>query len=178
MIPGVHNEVLLAAGYAVFLAAAAFCLEALARFSHRRSENYRNAGFSYQQKIDQWECPMGLPLVRSHTDHVKRIAYYKASAHDCNACSLKLNCTDSDEGRVLESRIDLWVESELRKFHRGLSIALLVLATLILLVEMARHSRAAELGVIVGLLVPIGITETRMLVALLSGITNRDHSHS
>jgi hypothetical protein len=178
MIPGVDNEVLMAAGYAVFLSAAAFVLEALARFSHTRSENYRNAGFSYQQKMDQWECPMGLPLIRSHTDHVKRIAYYKASAHDCNGCSLKLNCTDSDEGRVLESRIDLWVESELRKFHRGLSIALLVLATLILLVEMARHSRVSELAIILGLLVPIGITETRMLVSLLSGISNRDHSHS
>jgi hypothetical protein len=178
MIPGVDNEVLMAAGYAVFLSAAAFCLEALARFSHRRSENYRNAGFSYQQKMDQWECPMGLPLVRSHTDHVNRIAYYKASAHHCNACSLKLNCTDSDEGRVLESRIDLWVESELRRFHRGLSVALLVLATLILLLETTRHSRVSELGVIVGLLVPIGITETRMLVSLVSKVSNPDNNHS
>ena len=178
MIPGVDNEVLMAAGYAVFLSAAAFLLEALARLSHGRSENYRNAGFSYVQKMDQWECPMGLPLIRSHTDHVKRIAYYKASAHDCNACSLKLNCTDSNEGRVLESRIDLWVESELRRFHRGLSIALLVLATLILLLEIARHSRASEVGIILGLLVPIGITETRMLVSLLSNVSKRDHSHS
>jgi hypothetical protein len=178
MIPGIHNEVLMAAGYVLFLSAAAFLLEALARFSHRRSENYRNAGFSYQQKMNQWECPMGLPLLYSHTDHVKRIAYYKASAHDCNACSLKLNCTDSDEGRVLESRIDLWVESELRRFHRGISISLLVLGTIILLAEMTRHSGVRELGVIVGLLVPVGIAEMRLLTSLLSRDFNPGPSHS
>ena len=109
---------------------------------------------------------MGLPLIRSHTDHVKQIAYYKASAHDCNACSLKMNCTDSDEGRVLASRIDLWVESELRRFHRGISISLLLLATIILLAEMMRHSEPRELGVILTLLVPLGLTGTRLLHSL------------
>ena len=115
---------------------------------------------------------MGLPLIRTHTDHVKRIVYYRASAHDCNACSLKINCTDSDEGRVLENRIDLWVESELRRFHRGISISLLALATVILVAEMARHSEPRELGVISALLVPLCIVATK-LVSSFSSVTGR-----
>jgi len=168
MIQGIHIEVLLAAGYAVFLAMVAALLEWLARHSHRRSQNYRNAGFSYKRDLDQWQCPMGLPLYRSHTDHEKRIAYYRASAHDCNACSLKINCTDSEEGRVIESRLDLWVESELRKFHRGISIMLLVLASLILVVEMMRHSGPRELGLLALLLLSLGIAGTKAFTSLLS----------
>jgi hypothetical protein len=36
MISGIHTEVLLAAGYAMFLVAVAFTLELLARHSHKR----------------------------------------------------------------------------------------------------------------------------------------------
>lgn len=168
MIYGVHTELFLAVGYVVFLSGVAFVLEAVARYSHTRSENYRNAGFSYKQKMDQWECPMGRPLVRSHTDHLQQITYYRAQAHDCNACSVKINCTDSDEGRVLESRLEFWVQSELRRFHRGISISLLVLATIILLAETTRHAEPRELGVIGALLIPLVAAETKLLTSLHS----------
>ncbi len=73
MISGVHNEVLMAGGYVLFLAAVAFLLEALARHSHKRSENYRNAGFSYKRELDQWECPMPASLwFAAIPDHVKQ----------------------------------------------------------------------------------------------------------
>ena len=61
-------------------------------------------------------------------------------AHQCNSCPIKNRCTDSDEGRVIEVQRDSWVESELRNFHRGLSLTLSLLADLILVVTILRQN--------------------------------------
>jgi hypothetical protein len=168
MIAGVHNEVLLAVGYATFLVGVAFALEVLARHSHKRSELYRNAGFVYRQKLDLWECPMRRQLLRAETDYQRRIVHYRAPAEACNACSLKNNCTDSNDGRRLEARLDSWLESELRRFHRGISLALLLLATVILLAEAVRHTEPRELTLVGCLLVPVGIVETKLFSSFLA----------
>ena len=168
MISGVHVEVVLAAGYAIFLVGVAFVLEHLARHSHKRSERYRNSGFVYFQKMDLWECPAGRQLLRTETDYQHRIVHYRAPANACNACSLKNNCTDSEEGRLLESRLDSWLESELRRFHRGISLALLVLATVMLLAETVRHAEPRELLVVGSLLIPVSIAETKLFASLLA----------
>ena len=167
MIAGIHNEVLLAVGYATFLVGVAFFLELLARHSHKRSEVYRNAGFTYRQKMDLWECPVGRQLLRIETDYRRRIVHYRAPAEACNTCSLKNNCTDSNEGRRLETGLDSWLESELRRFHRGISLALLLLATVILLAEMVRHAEPRELALVVCLLVPICFAEMKLFSSFL-----------
>jgi len=171
MISGIHVEVILAAGYAVFLAGVAFLLEALARHSHRRAEHYRNSGFTYQRKMDLWECPGGSQLVRVETNYQLRVVKYQAPAHHCNACSLKVNCTDSDDGRQLESRLDTWVESELRRFHRGLSLALLLLAAIILVAESVHHAEPRDmrdLALLAALLVTVGVAGTKLLTSFLA----------
>lgn len=168
MIASVHNEVFLAVGYATFLVGVAFVLELLARHSHKRSEVYRNAGFVYRQKMDLWECPVGRQLPRIETDYRRRIVHYRAPAEACNSCSLKNNCTDSNDGRLLEARLDSWLESELRRFHRGISLALLLLATVILLAETVRHTEPRELTLVGCLLVPIGIVETKLFSSFLA----------
>lgn len=167
MIAGVHIEVLLAVGYATFLVAAASVLEFLARHSHKRSELYRNAGFVYLQKMDLWECPMGRQLLRSETDYQRRIVHYRAPAEACNACSLKNNCTDSNEGRRLVTSLDSWLESELRRFHRGISLTLLLLATIILAAEAVRHAEPRELALVGCLVIPVSIVEAKLLASLL-----------
>jgi hypothetical protein len=168
MISGVHVEVFLASSYAAFLVCVAFVLESLARHSHKRSEGYRNSGFVYRHTMDLWECPAGRQLLRVETDHQRRMVHYRAPAHVCNACSLKNNCTDSDDGRLLETRLDSWLESELRRFHRGISLALLFLATVILVAETVRHAQPRELIIVGCLLVPVGIAETRLFASLLA----------
>ena len=168
MISGVHIEVLLAVGYAIFLIGVAVVLEVLARHSHKRSDRYRNSGFVYFQKMDLWECPAGRQLIRTEIDYQRRIVHYRAPADACNACSLKNNCTDSDHGRLLESRLDSWVESELRRFHRGISLALLLLATVILVAASVRHAEQRELVIIGSFLVPIGITETKLFASFVT----------
>jgi len=175
MIPGVHLEVFLAAAYALFLVGAAALLERLARHSHQRANRYQASGFVYHQHLDQWECPMGQPLTRSGIDDERRTVRYRAPARSCNSCSLKNNCTDSDQGRVLEQHLDSWIQSELRKFHRGFSLALLLLAIVILVAQSVRHAEPRELALLLILLVPISIAETKFLIAFRA---SRARSHT
>lgn len=168
MIPGVHIEIVFAASYAIFLTAVALGLELLARHSHKRSERYRNSGFIYFQDRDAWECPAGQQLLRQGTGIQRRIVHYRASADACNRCALKNNCTDSNEGRILKSHLDSWVESELRRFHRGISITLLLLAAIILSAAAIRHSAHYELLVVASLLFPISMVETKLVFSFLS----------
>ena len=165
MIGGVHLEVILACGYALFLVGVAAVLEWLARHSHRRSEHYRNSGFVYKRHLDVWECPTGHHLERTHTDFERRIAHYRAPAHKCNCCHVKQNCTDSAAGRRLESRLDSWLESELRRFHRGISLALLLLAMLILGAELVRYDRLRDWLLLVLLLAPIAYAGSKLSVS-------------
>src|SRR5579872_630564 len=165
---GMHIEVVLAASYAIVLVGVAFILELLARHSHQRSERYRNSGFVYMQDLDVWQCPASRQLQRTETDYQRRVVHYRAPADACNACALKKNCTDSNDGRLLKRHLDSWVESELRRFHRGISLVLLVLATLILLAETVRHGEPREVLLVVCLLVPIGLAETQLFVSFLT----------
>jgi hypothetical protein len=162
MIRGIHIEVILAAGYALLLMGVAAVLEYLARHSHRRSEHYRNSGFTYKRKLDVWECPTGHHLKRVHTDFERKRARYRAPAHKCNACHCKKDCTDSDHGRELESRLDAWIESELRRFHRGISLTLFLLAAIILAAEMVRFHDWREWLLLGILLAPIGFAGSKL----------------
>ena len=168
MIPGVHVEVVLAAGYAIFLVGVAFILESIARHSHQRSEGARNSGFVYFQELDLWECPASRHLLRTETDYQRRIVHYRAPADACNACPLKNNCTDSNDGRLLLRHLDSWVESELRRVHRGISLVLLLLATLMLLAEAVRHPEPREVLFVGSLLCPLGLAGAKLLVSFLT----------
>lgn len=165
MIYGIHVEVLLAVGYALLLVSISTVLEWLARHAHRRSEHYRNTGFVYKKREDVWECPTGHHLKREHTDFDGKILRYRAPAHKCNACHCKGDCTDSDQGRVLESRMDSWLQSELRRFHRGVSLMLLLLAVLILAMEILRHHGSREWILLAVLLAAIGFSASKLSVS-------------
>lgn len=168
MISGIHSEVLLAAGYALLLILIAAGLELLARFSHRRSLQYQTAGFTYHHQVDAWKCPVGQELRRIETDHARRVARYRAPAHACNACGIKSQCTDSHQGREVERPLDARLAAEVSRFHRGLSLTLMLLATLILLAEILRYNRPYDLIVLGSLLAPISTVGVRMFTAFLA----------
>jgi hypothetical protein len=169
MILGVHVEVLLALVYTLFLGAVAFLLEVLARRSQRRAADYRLSGFVYFRDLDYFECPAGHQLVQLETDHHRRIKSYRAQASACNSCPLKLNCTDSDEGRVLERRWGTWIDSEIRRFHRGISVTLLLLAALLLMSETYRYAYPQDRQALVLALLPLGIAQFKLLPSLWNG---------
>jgi hypothetical protein len=166
MIVGVHIEVLLALVYALFLMGVACLLEFLARHSHRRAERYRSSGFTYSHELDHWKCPAGQRLVQLKTDHQRRVTFYRAPASACNSCSLKPHCTDSSDGRLLERRLDSWIESELRRFHRGISLTLLVLAAMLLLAETFRYSHPHDREALLGVLLPLGVAALKLVPSL------------
>jgi hypothetical protein len=166
MIHGIHIEVLLAGAYALLLVGIATVLEWVARHSHHRSEHFRNSGFTYQHKHDVWECPAGQHLTREHTDFERKTARYRAPAQKCNACHLKNLCTDSSGGRQLESRLDAWVQSGLNRFHRCISLSLLVLADLFLIAEGFRYGEIRDLLAILILLIPLSFAVSKLLLSL------------
>jgi len=162
-----HTGVLLADAYALFLVGVAVILEFAARHSHHRSERYRYAGFTYKPALDVWECPTGHHLQREKTDFERKITHYRAPAHKCNACAFKKYCTDSEEGRLLESRQDSWLQSELSRFHRVLSLALLLLAAILLIAEMFRYRQWNDWVALLLLLIPISFAGSRYLVSFV-----------
>src|SRR5262245_59012651 len=141
---GVATESLMAAGYGLFLALVALGIDALARHSHRRSELYRTAGFTYDSGHDAWECPEGERLHRIETDMRLRLARYRARAHVCNACPRKGDCTDSDTGREVTRMLDPWPHSEAGRFHRVIAISMVAFGMLVICAGIALNHSAAD----------------------------------
>jgi hypothetical protein len=137
---GVSLEFLLMLGYAVSLALVALLLELAARHAHRRSLGASTAGFTYHADRDIWRCPEDQHLFPIFSDSARGAVIYRAPADVCNSCRSKAACTDSDHGREIERRDLGSVESGMKRFHRTMSLTLLVLASLILLVELFRIS--------------------------------------
>jgi hypothetical protein len=169
MIGPLHPEVLLAAGYSVFLVLAAAGLEWFGRHSHRHSGQFRTSGFSYHVQLDVWECPCGHHLHRHAEDPIRRTVRYRAAAHACNACARKADCTDSDQGREITVSVGSWIASEAGRFHRGMSLLLLVLAAFLLVVEMFRCQTTVEFLALGSVLAPVVIAKLRLLRGFLPG---------
>lgn len=152
----VATESVLAAGYGLFLMACALGLDALARHSHRRSERYRTAGFTYRHELDAWECPEGQALHRVETDLRMRVARYRGRAHVCNACRLKEVCTDSDDGREVTRPLDPWPHSEVGRFHRAIALAMVAAGALVIAAGAALNHSGADI-VVLGVALAVSI---------------------
>ena len=177
MIGPLHVEVALGVGYAGFLLLVAAGLEWFGRHSHRRSGQFRTAGFKYHGQLDIWECPCGHHLHPHYRDPVREVVRYRAPAHTCNACARKNDCTDSGQGREIIHSSESWIETQAGKFHRVLSLTLLFLATLIVFAEIFRYPAFPEVlfpGSVLALILTRGLSLTRELVAG----QNRDASKS
>ena len=146
----------LAVAYALLLLGAAAAFEWTARRVHRRAQAYKTAGFTYEHELDRWRCPTGNVLRRHASDHHRVHAIYRAEAHVCNSCALKTNCTDTHDGRALEVTPEAWVGSTMERFHRGMSLVLVLLAELILVIAYVTHPRPMLL-LAFGVLAAIGM---------------------
>jgi hypothetical protein len=144
----IHPEVFIIAGYTVLLLGGSIGLDLLARHSHVRSERYRTAGFTYHHKSDTWICPENEILMRDEVDYNQRLVRYRGRPQVCNHCPTKTNCTDSDEGREVVRALDPWPHSEVGRFHRGISLSIAGIATLLLVVELIRNHAPAEIVVL------------------------------
>lgn len=135
---GISLECALMLGYALSLALIALLLEWVARHAHRRSVGVSTTGFTYHPEHDIWKCPKDQHLFPVFSDSARGTVIYRAPAAACNACPSKAACTDSNQGREIERSNLSDVEYGMKRFHRALSLTLLVLASLILFVELFR----------------------------------------
>lgn len=146
-------EALIAAGYTVMLLALALVLEWLSAHTHRCSLRYRTAGFEYSAEHDAWVCPEGEHLWPHEFDRERRLVRYRAKAHVCNGCPAKQRCTDSDHGREIVRPLDPWPHSEAGRFHRVISLMLVILAILVAAVALARNHAPADAAALCPVLV-------------------------
>ena len=135
---GTSLELVLMLGYAISLALIALLLELAARHTHRRSLGASTAGFTYHPDRDIWSCPRDQHLFPIFSDSAKGVVIYRAPAAACNSCRSKAACTDSDHGREIRKKDFNGLEYGMMRFHRVMSITLLVLASLMLFVELFR----------------------------------------
>lgn len=172
-----HPEAVLLGSYALFLLGVAAGLDLLARHSHRRSQRFRTAGFSYHAHLDAWECPEGQHLWPHGHDRERRLVRYRGRPQVCNACPSKPVCTDSDEGREIVRFLDDWPRLEAGRFHRGLALTLIVLAALITGTALFRHHDPTELAAL-GIVLALSGFAGHRLGRGLRGPARREPSHS
>ena len=139
-MPRVPLECILMLGYAASLALIALVLEWLAHHAHRRTLGLSTAGFTYHPDRDIWRCPQDQHLFPVFSDPARGRVIYRAPAATCNACPSKSACTDSGHGREVERSNLSELEYGMNRFHRGVSLTLLVLASTILAIELFRTS--------------------------------------
>lgn len=149
------SEVTLFSGYATALLLFACALDRLARHSHARADRYRTAGFRYHPDHDAWVCPQDQMLWPTMYDEQQQLMRYRAKPSICNACPVKSDCTTSSRGREITRPTQPWPHSEAARFHRGLVLALIAIAALLLIVTLARHHQPGELAIIAG---PFGVS--------------------
>ena len=163
----ISSEFVLALGYAIFLAVIAFLLELIARHAHRRSMAATTIGFTYHPERDVWRCPEDQHLFPIFSDSIKGTVVYRAPLEACNSCRSKAACTDSDRGRVIERRSDGSLQYGMQRFHRGISLTLLSLASLILFVETWRASGFYPRATLIGVFVIFSTLVIRICTELL-----------
>lgn len=147
------NETLLAVGYAGFLVAAAWLLERLAALTFRRSGARPPPGFRYREELDVYECPTGEHLLALPDDRRPGLRRYRAPHDRCRDCFFAVRCTPDRRPREVVRPLQPWLVSGIGRFHRGLSLTLLVLAAVILsLAAVVYGETSRELSLLVGAL--------------------------
>ena len=85
---------------------------------------------------------------------------------------MKSICTGSDTGREIEHNPNSWLESELSRFHRGISLSLILLAVLLLIAEMIRHQKTTDELLLGILFVPITLFGAQLTSAFFASRTD------
>jgi hypothetical protein len=121
-------SLLLLLAYLLALWVGGSILEVLARVHFDRARRHAHAGFTFDTELDRYECPQGELLTLHTFDDRDKVAIYKAPAASCNACVLKAFCTPHHEGRHVYRSMAGFHETDVGRFHRWLSLAMLGVA--------------------------------------------------
>jgi hypothetical protein len=83
----------------------------------RRTPFFGRDQFVFDVEADSYRCPDGQTLRFRKLKHTARTRVYQARAADCNACSLKGQCTESAHGRQLKRSFDEASLERVRRYH-------------------------------------------------------------
>lgn len=121
---------------AVFLGARV--LEALARAHFARADRLEREGFRYDQEADHYECRDGARLSRLALDEGNQVAVYRAPPSRCGGCPHKSSCAPHHEARQIHRSLAAWTETDVGRFHRCLSLVMIVAASVLSAVALVR----------------------------------------
>ena len=152
-------EVSLLLGYAIVVLAGARLMERLARVHFERARRYGEDGFHYDADADHYHCPQGERLALHLIDPHERVAVYRAPASACAGCPEKARCTPHEEGRHIYRPLAAWTETDVGRFHQGLSLLMAASAAVLSLVAFLEWAGRPGTGlVIVALLAAARVT--------------------
>jgi transposase len=79
---------------------------------------YGPSKFTYDDAHDRYVCPQGQLLHRSRTEYQAEKVEYRADAATCNACPLKAQCTESQQGRQLHRSFHASYLERVQSYHQ------------------------------------------------------------
>jgi hypothetical protein len=120
--------VLLVSAYAALLLVVAWAFDHLGRKSSQRSAEWRTGNFVYHEDQDAWRCHEDQWLWPASFDPDKRVIRYQGQHAICGRCPAKEECSPTPGPRELTRQLDPWPHSEAGRFHRGISLAVAVVA--------------------------------------------------
>ena len=82
-----------------------------------RTPFFGKQSFTYDAQHDRYTCPHGAVLPRRTAKYTERVIVYQAAAMTCNACPLKLKCTEHDQGRQVRRSFDEAYLERVRSYH-------------------------------------------------------------
>jgi transposase len=83
----------------------------------KRTAVFGKSAFTYDAEHDSYHCPNGAVLQRRGAHNADRVIIYQAKARTCNACPLKVKCTESDGGRQVRRSFDEPYLERVRSYH-------------------------------------------------------------
>jgi hypothetical protein len=141
-------QVSLLLGYAIVVLAGARLMEWLARGHFERARRYGEDGFQYDADADYYHCPQGERLALHLIDANERVAVYRAPASVCAGCPAKGQCTPHDEGRHIYRPLAAWTETDVGRFHQGLSLLMAASAAALSLVALLESAGGPGTGLL------------------------------
>jgi transposase len=84
---------------------------------NQRTPFYGASRFTYDAERDEYRCPEGQVLRRRKAKYTEGVVVYRADAATCNACPLKVACTESSQGRQVHRSLYVEYLDRVRSYH-------------------------------------------------------------
>lgn len=129
-------EVVFVCAYSAVLLVVAVIFDRLGQRSAVKSAAWRTGNFLYHDDADAWKCHEDQWLWPASFDPDKRVIRYVGQHEICGRCPAKTECSPSPGPRELTRQVDPWPHSEAGRFHRGVSVAIIAVALMMVAVTL------------------------------------------